>query len=153
MNRATVAETRVFESWLDYQEALLRALAPLTDEQLAWRLAPGLRSAGEIAEHIVFGRAKFLHEVLGEDAVAVKPLLSWDNADDAPHTAAEVVDGLALTWGILSSFLMRGSAGDEVSGAEIEMRQILWGMLDHDLPHAGELSLVLGAIGLQGVEI
>ncbi len=27
------------------------------------------------------------------------------------------------------------------------------GLLDHDLPHAGELSLLLGADGMPGVEI
>jgi len=31
--------------------------------------------------------------------------------------------------------------------------QILCGMLDHELPHAGELSLLLGADGLLGAEI
>jgi len=28
--------------------------------------------------------------------------------------------------------------------------QTIWGLLDHDLPHAGELSLLLGADGLPG---
>lgn len=53
MLRAAIAEARVFESWQDYQEALKRAIAPLTEEQLRRRLIPGLRTPGEIAEHIV----------------------------------------------------------------------------------------------------
>jgi hypothetical protein len=68
MRRAEIAETRVYESWLDYQEALKRAIAPLREEQLQRRLAPGLRTPGEIATHIVFGRAKWVHHVLGERA-------------------------------------------------------------------------------------
>ena len=64
MTRAAIAETRVFESWQDYQEALKRAIAPLTEEQLQRRLIPGLRTSGEIAEHIVFGRALHLHRTL-----------------------------------------------------------------------------------------
>ena len=35
MLRATIAEARAFESWQDYQEALKRAIAPLTEEQHA----------------------------------------------------------------------------------------------------------------------
>lgn len=153
MIRAALAETRAFESWLDYQSALLRAVAPLTDEQMRSRIAPGLRSAGEIAEHIVFGRAKWLQYVLGEEAAAATPFLTWDDVDDAPRTSAEVVHGLALTWQILSIALMRGSATDEIADDEVERLQTLWGLLDHDLPHAGELSLTLGALGLPGVEM
>jgi hypothetical protein len=117
------------------------------------RLAPGLRSVGEIAEHIVYGRAKWLQHVLGEDAAEVEPMLSWNDVNDPPRTAVEVVHGLELTWRILTTFLTRGSAADEVLGDEVERLQIVWGLLDHDLPHAGELSLVLGAFGLPGVEI
>lgn len=77
MIRAAVAEARVFESWQDYQEALKRAIAPLTEEQLGRRLLPGLRTPGEIATHIVFGRAKWVHHVLGERAAELLPLLVW----------------------------------------------------------------------------
>lgn len=41
MIRAAITETRVFESWQDYQEALKGAIAPLTDEQLQRRPIPG----------------------------------------------------------------------------------------------------------------
>jgi len=85
MIRAEAAEMRVFESWQDYQEALKRAIAPLTAEQLGRRILPSLRTPGEIAEHIVFGRALHLHRALGDEAEVLKPLLSWDDDDDPPH--------------------------------------------------------------------
>lgn len=156
MIRAAIAEARVFDSWLDYQEALKRAIAPLTDEQLQRRPIPGLRSAGEIAEHIVFGRALHLYRTLGEDAAVLTAFHTWDAAGDPPRTAAEIVHGLELTWQFIAGCVMHGSptdtlpAGDE---AEAPAVQIIWGLLDHDLPHAGELSLLLGASGLPGVEI
>lgn len=156
MIRATIAETRVFESWLDYQEALKRAIAPLTNEQLQRRLMPTLRTPGEIAEHIVFGRALHLSRTLGEAATAgLKPLLSWDDASNPPHSAAEIVHGLELTWRFISDTLMGGLPTDEVTRESegMPVTQIIWGLLDHDLPHAGELSLLLGANGLPGVEI
>lgn len=156
MKRATIAEARVFESWQGYQEALLRAIAPLTEEQMNRRLVPGLRTPGEIAEHIVFGRALWLRNVLGEDAPEVKPvtpMLRWDDPDDPPRSAAEVVHGLEVTWQSYTSILMRGSATDDIPDEEVPILQTLWGMLDHDLPHSGELSLLLGAYGLPGVEL
>lgn len=153
MQRATIAEMRAFESWQDYQEALKRAIAPLTEEQLQRRLIPGLRTPGEIAEHIVFGRALHLHRTLGEEVAELTPLLQWDNANDPPHTAAEILHGLELTWRFITASLMRGSPDDALSEEEVSTMQSIWGLLDHDLPHAGELSLLLGADGLPGVDI
>ena len=156
MIRAASAEARVFESWQDYQDALKRAIAPLTEEQLQRRLLPGLRTPGEIATHIVFGRAKWVHHALGEAAVELVPLIRWDDEAGAvsqSHTAAEILEGLDLTWRYIVACLMRGSPGDDLTEEDVAIRQSIWGMLDHDLPHAGELSLLLGAAGLPGVEI
>ena len=153
MTRAAIAEARVFESWQDYQDALKRAIAPLTEEQLQRRLIPGLRTPGEIAEHIVFGRALHLYRTLGEGAAELTPLLAWENADAPPHTAAEILDGLDLTWRFITGCLMRGLPADSLPEEDALIMQTIWGLLDHDLPHAGELSLLLGADGLPGVEI
>lgn len=154
MIRAAIAEARVFDSWLDYQEALKRAIAPLTDEQLQRRPIPGLRSAGGIAEHIVFGRALHLYRTLGEDAAVLTAFHTWDAAGDPPRTAAEIVHGLELTWQFIAGCIMRGSPTDVLpADDEAPAVQTIWGLLDHDLPHAGELSLLLGASGLPGVEI
>jgi len=153
MTRAAIAEARAFESWQDYQAALKRAIAPLSEEQMQRRLIPGLRTPGEIAEHIVFGRALHLHRTLGEGAAELTPLLRWDDADDPPHTATEILHGLDLTWRFITDCLMRGSHTDVIPEADASIIQTIWGLLDHDLPHAGELSLLLGADGLPGVEI
>ena len=153
MIRAAIAEARAFESWQDYQEAIKRAIAPLTEEQLQRRLIAGLRTPGEIAEHIVFGRALHLHRTLGEAAAELTPLLRWADTDDPPHTAAEILYGLELTWRFIAGFLMRGSPTDAIPEQEVPILQTIWGLLDHDLPHAGELSLLLGADGIPGVEI
>ena len=49
---------------------------------------------------IVFGRALHLHRTLGEGAAELTPLLRWEDADDPPHTAAKIVQGLELTGGL-----------------------------------------------------
>lgn len=153
MTRAAIAAARAFDSWQDYQDALKRAVAPLSAEQLQSRLLPGLRTPGEIAEHIVFGRALHLQRTLGEGTAELTPFLEWDNTDDPLHTAAEIVHGLDLTWQVITACLLRGSPTDTLSDEEALIVQTIWGLLDHDLPHAGELSLLLGAAGLPGVEI
>lgn len=153
MIRAAIAETRAFESWQDYQEALKRAIAPLTEEQLQRRLLPGRRTPGEIAAHIVFGRALHLHRTLGDAAEELTPLIRWEDADDPPHTAAEILLGLDLTWRVITDSMQRGSPIEAVNEEAALTLQTIWGLLDHDLPHAGQLSLLLCADGLPGVEI
>src|SRR5690349_24620228 len=118
MTRAAIAEARAFESWHDYQAALKRAIAPLTPAQLQRRLLPGLRTPGEIAEHIVFGRALHLHRTLGERAAELTPLLRWEDTDDPPHTAAEIQQGLEVTWRVITVCLMRGSPADATPAEE-----------------------------------
>lgn len=153
MIRSSIAETRILASWQAYQDALVQAVAPLRAEQMQRRPVAGQRTPGEVAEHIVFGRAFWLTQVLGEEAVGMGPLLSWDDPDDPPRTAAEVVQGLEITWRLLVATLMQGAAAGEVVEERVQVLQTLWGLLDHDLPHAGELSLLLGGAGLPGVEI
>ncbi|MCC6537389.1 MAG: DinB family protein [Bryobacterales bacterium] len=149
MTRAEAAEARALESWQDYQAALVRAIAPLTAGQMAQRPLPGRRSPGEIAAHIVFGRALHLSRALGDAAPGeLQPLLAWDD-ENAPRTVAEIMHGLDLTWRIIAGTLMQGQPADPAFPAA----QAIWGLLDHDLPHAGQLSLLLRANGLPGVEI
>jgi hypothetical protein len=151
--RATTAEARAFASWQDCQAALKRAVTPLTDEQLRRRLLPGRRTPGEIAQHIVFGRALHLCQILGSDAAELASYQRWGDEGAPPRTAAEIVQGLEATWRVIEDRLMRGSSADALSDAESEVVRTVWGLLDHDLPHAGQLSLLLRAIGLPGVEI
>jgi hypothetical protein len=151
--RSTTAESRAFASWQDYQEALKRAIAPLTDEQLRQRLLPGRRTPGEIAQHIVFGRALHLCQALGTDAAELAPYQRWGEEGAPLYPAAEIVLGLEATWRIIKDRLMRGSSADALPDAESEVVQKVWGLLDHDLPHVGQLSLLLRAIGMPGVEI
>jgi len=84
-------------------------------EQLRRRPMPGVRTPGENAEHIVFGRALHLRRALGERMAELRPLLHWDDTGDPPHTAAEIVHGLKLTWRVSADCLMRRSPSESVS--------------------------------------
>jgi uncharacterized damage-inducible protein DinB/ketosteroid isomerase-like protein len=150
---AIVGAARAFESWQDYQDALIRAVAPLTSAQLAQRPVAGRRSPGELSAHIVFGRALHLHRALGDAANDVRPYVAWDD-EKQPRTAAEIVTGLELTWRVIEQ-CVHGNTSEVENATESHMMllQYVWGMLDHDLPHAGQLSVLLRATGLPGVDI
>jgi uncharacterized damage-inducible protein DinB len=148
-------QARIFESWQYYQEELERVIAPLTEEQMRLRPVPGQRSLGEIAEHIVMARALWLPRALGDELegnAELNEIAGWDEPDDPPRSAAEVVHGLELTWGLITAWMARRQAGDPSDEAESQVR-IIWGLLEHDLHHGGELSFALGAYGLSAPDM
>ena len=149
MTKSSIAAARVLQIWQHMQDELVRVIAPLSDEQMNARIAPGLRTVGELAEHIVRGRALWVHEVV--DDPSLEPMMNWDEPDDPPRSAAEVVAELRHTWQVLRAYIEPSTAGDPgpVSEQEQNGLRTVWGMVDHDLSHAGELSLMLGAQGLE----
>jgi uncharacterized damage-inducible protein DinB len=149
MTKSGIAAARLLEIWQYMQDELVRVIAPLSEEQMNARIAPDQRTVGELAEHIVRGRALWVHEVLGDPSL--EPMMSWDEPDDPPRSAGEVVAGLQHTWQILRGYIEPSTADDPGPVPEQEQNglRIVWGMLDHDLPHAGQLALMLGSLGLE----
>jgi uncharacterized damage-inducible protein DinB len=150
--------TTFYTAWKEYQDHLEEALAPLTAEQLALRAAPGLRSIGENAAHIVGCRAGWFAETLGEDGGAdVKAIASWDVPGAPARTAAELVQALGRTWQFMTDCLARWSPADmhqtfpdDWDGQRVELSRawVVWHVLEHDLHHGGEVSLTFGMHGL-----
>jgi len=61
----------IYKGWDGYQVSLVRAIAPLSREQLAYRPASHLRSAGEIARHISEGRLGWFQRTFGVSSTEV----------------------------------------------------------------------------------
>lgn len=155
MTRSTIAAKRALEIWQFMQDELVRVVALLSDAQMQMRIAPNVRSLGEQAEHIVRGRALWVHKVV--DDPSLEPLMNWDELDDPTRSVAEVVIGLRHTWQILRAYIEPSTREDpDDTGAVSEQEEnglrTIWGMLDHDLCHAGELALMLGVLGLETPE-
>jgi uncharacterized damage-inducible protein DinB len=154
--------TTFYTSWKAYQDHLKAALALLTAEQLALRAAPGLRSIGENALHIIGCRAYWFTDFLGEDrGEEMKVYMGWNEvalALGAPvPTAAELAQGLDRTWQFMADCLARWSPVDmhqtfpddwDSTPVELSRAWVVWHVLEHDLHHGGEISLTLGMHGI-----
>ena len=53
----------VYEGWDSHQQALMRAVTPLTPEQLAWRPAPNQASVNELIGHIAGARLWWFYKM------------------------------------------------------------------------------------------
>ena len=148
--------------WEAYQESLIAALTPLTDEQLALRVAPHLRSIDENVRHIIATRTGWYHTGLGaggDDFVAYR---QWQALDAPSRSAAELIDGLRETWRVmweaLASFTpvaMQETVSGTWQGEPFALVRgwIVWHVIEHDLHHGGEVSFTLGMHGLAAPDI
>jgi uncharacterized damage-inducible protein DinB len=153
-----------YQGWENYQDLLIKAITPLTPEQLAYRPAPQLRSVGENARHIIGARVRWCHMALGLGDEAFAALGRWDRRDMPTRSAAELVSGLRDSWKVLGAALEGWTPADldyaipntdrEPGEPEVYTRQwIIWHLIEHDLHHGGEISQLLGMHNLTGLDL
>ena len=163
MTKSKIAAERALEIWQFMQDGLVRVVGLLSDTQMNMRIAPNVRTLGEQVEHIVRGRALWVHKVVHDPSL--EPMMNWDEPEDPTRSASEVVAGLQHTWRILRAYIEpsttdgprmpdpdHGMVSETVSEQEENGLRTVWGMLDHDLCHAGELALMLGVLGFETPE-
>jgi uncharacterized damage-inducible protein DinB len=158
VNGTNVTLEIVTAGWSAYQSQLSSALAPLTQEQLALRAAPHLRSVDELARHIIGTRAGWFHNILGEGDDDFAAYHEWDRPDAPPHASTELVSGLASTWQGMQEALAHYSPAvlaetvtGERKGHTFAHKRgwVVWHVIEHDLHHAGRSALPLACTTFQ----
>ncbi|HWQ11652.1 MAG TPA: DinB family protein [Roseiflexaceae bacterium] len=161
MSENSTSLATFYKGWDRYQEHLVRAVAPLSAEQLAMSPAPHLRSIGVLVAHIIAARVWWFHYVLGEGGDDLASLATWDDDDQPARTADELVRGLEATWQVIWTALERWTPADLVqifprprAPERTYSRQwIIWHVIEHDVHHGGELSYALGMHGVAGIDL
>ncbi|HEX9070110.1 MAG TPA: DinB family protein [Ktedonobacterales bacterium] len=154
----------LYPGWDTFQDLLVKTIAPLTADQLDLRSAPRLRSVSENCRHIIGARGRWCHEILeigGDESAGYG---RWDEPDMPPRTAAALATALQDSWRILRDALAAwGNADMDHSSPNPEpepgqpdiltRRWVIWHLIEHDIFHGGEISQILGAHGLTGLDL
>jgi hypothetical protein len=161
----------VFDGWDGHQASLVTTVAPLTPAQLAWRPAPGQRSAGEIARHIAFGRMTgFFRMQPPGGAELMRTIDYWHtDRDGGRHVIedayaiteqpAELVRWLEAGWAMIARTLDEWTVADlartyrhtyQGVAYAISYQWTIYRIFTHDLHHGGQLATTLG---LQGITL
>ncbi len=152
----------LFPGWQNYQNLLIKALAPLSPDQLNLRAAPNLRSIEEIASHMIGARARWFYQLMGEGGEQFAAYSKWDRKDMPVCSAAELVEGLEGTWQGMQAAIaswtpeewLQTYPGQDASEPETITRPwVIWHLIEHDLHHGGEISLTLGMHGLRAPDL
>lgn len=166
------ALTVFYRGWASHQARILDVIGPLTDEQMRLRPAPGQWAVWQLAANMAGGRAYWFHDVLGEGDPAARdrfrvaattvpdlPLedAGWEDDEDHPRTAAELVDAFQATWRMVDDCLRRWTEEDlqvEFSrprgdGRRYTRAWVIWNLIEHELQHGTEIALILRSHGLR----
>lgn len=158
-----------YAGWGKFQNMLVKMIAPLSPEQLALPGGAHHWSIWQLVQHIAGNRVWWYQVWMGEGNPALAPIAHWDPQDTvevAPLTAPELVAGLESSWQMIADALGCWTAADlphvflppaimseEERGmfGNLSRQWIIWHVLEHEILHAGELSLALGSYGLPGI--
>jgi uncharacterized damage-inducible protein DinB len=152
----------IYAGWHAYQEVLVEALRPLQEEQLALRASPQLRSVGEIVRHMIGARARWFYMLMGEGGQEFADLGTWDRSGERERSVEEIIHGLERTWEGMQAAIASWSAeqwqqtwpGEDASEPEAITRAwVIWHLIEHDLHHGGEISIILGAHGVPALDL
>ncbi len=153
----------IYENWGSYNTKLGRAIAPLTAEQLQLQPAPGMWPLEQIVQHIIGVRAGWFSGTLQDEDAAMDAYMAWGQRDSPSRSAAELVRGLDDTWTFIASRLRRWTPeeyamtfpdeGDDGQTFDVSRNWVFYHVLEHDLHHGGEISLLLGMNKLSGPDI
>ena len=147
----------IYENWRGYHEKLRNCIAPLTNEQLSLQPAARMWPLGQIVQHIVSVRAGWFSGTLQDPDDAMNEYMAWGQRDSPERSAVELARGLDETWAFIEARLQRWTPGDcastfpdELDGQVVEVSRswVIYHVMEHDLHHGGEVSLILGMNGL-----
>jgi len=152
----------IYENWRGYNGRLQKCVAPLTNEQLLLQPTPRLWPLGQIVQHIISVRAGWFSYTLQEHDDVMNEYSLWGQRDSPERSATELVRGLDETWVFIESRFQRWTPADcaktfpdEADGQiyEVSRSWVIYHVLEHDLHHGSEVSLILGMNGLQPLDI
>ncbi|MBA2370223.1 MAG: DinB family protein [Chloroflexi bacterium] len=166
-----------YDGWADHQKRLLASLSPLTDEQMKLRPGPDRWAVWQLASNMAGARAHWVHDILGEGHVAVRDMFrvasttvpdlpledaGWEDDENHPRSAAELVDAFERTWRMIDDWLRRWTAEDlQVECSRLRRGQaqtftrgwIIWHLMEHELQHGTEIAIILRDHGLPTLDI
>jgi uncharacterized damage-inducible protein DinB len=117
---------------------------------------------GQIFQHIISVRAGWFSGTLQDDDEAMNAYMSWGKRDSPSLRSAELARVIDEKLAFIEARLQRWTADDcarsfpdERDGQvyEVSRSWVIYHVMEHDLHHGGEVSLILGMNGLLTLDL
>lgn len=144
----------IFLPWKHIRNELIAMVDLFSEEDLGFQPFPASWTVGKMFLHIAETEDYWIHAVVRKEL----PLDIRYNLTDYPSTRA-IKSKLAVSHERTFQFLERLKEPDldwrfsPPDGSSYGLYDILWHVLEHEIHHRGELSLTLGMLGRQGLDV
>ena len=167
----------IYSGWAEHQRLVIDMLTGLTPDQLALRPSVDAWSVWQLAGHVAGSRSYWWQDILGEGEPSLRdrfrvetttvpdlPLedAGWEDDEEHPRSATELVEALQDTWELVEGCLRKWTPEDleisfsrqRSSGTRTFTRSwVIWHLIEHDVHHAGEMSIILGSHGVPALDL
>ncbi len=144
----------IFRHWDQVRTDLLATMDKFSEAELAYTPFKGSWPVGQILLHIADCEDNWLHGVVRAE---IKPWIFYNFADFPTRPA--ILEKLNLAHAKTIAFLdgLDESSLDEKytipNGPAVPLSWIIWHVLEHEIHHRGELSLIHGMLGREGLDV
>ncbi|MGD9092280.1 MAG: DinB family protein [Anaerolineales bacterium] len=147
--------SQVFSHWAQVRADLLSTLDEFEDEELCYVPFKGSWSVGEIALHIANSEKGWFQYVLKQEMDEWPDEFSLEDYPSVTAIKALLTEVHAQTDDYLDT--LEADAAKRVVetpwGTTITLSWVVWHVIEHEIHHRGELSLMLGMLGRVGLEV
>lgn len=159
---------RFYGDWQAYNERLVETIRPMSMDQLRLRPSPDRWPIWATVGHTAGARTYWLCGVFKEPGAERTPFpdpaaeLGWEDDEDHPRGADELVHALETTWSIIDGCLDRWTpemlaeafVRDYKGQQRMYTRQsVVMRLISHEAYHCGEISQTLGIHGLPQIDL
>ena len=139
--------------WESVRLGLLKLMDRFAEDELRYRPFPGSWSAGEILIHIANAEDGWMRYAV------TRELDAWPGRPEGDLTLDAIRSQLSTVHRRTQHYLasLPPDQADQPTelpwGEQLTVNQVIWHLLEHEIHHRGELSLILGMLGHKGLEV
>ena len=145
----------VFSHWEGVRRDLVSTIEAFDEDELEYVPFEGCRKVGDIMLHIADAEDGWLRFCVKKELEAWPNFYNLTNYPDKQSIIHVLAEVHSRTNEYLSNL---GELGFEVSitapwGDDFSLLWIFWHIIEHEIHHRGELSLILGYLGGEGLDV
>ena len=144
-----------FSHWNQIRAGLLSTIEAFNDDELFVVPYQGSWPIGQIMLHIAGAEDGWLRYVVTRELDEWPDQYNIDNFQDR-DSILQILDQVHSRSLIYLSKLKSSDLNQQVKtpwGKEITLHWIIWHIIEHEIHHRGELSLILGYLGREGLDV
>jgi uncharacterized damage-inducible protein DinB len=152
---AEMRPEEIFAHWKTVRKGLLKVLGMFEEDELHYQPYEGAWSVGEILLHIANAEEGWFRYAVTKEFDEWPGNHTLDNYPTFESIQALLIEIHNWTETYLSGLTQEDYYRD-VSlpwDENIHLGWIIWHVLEHEIHHRGELSLILGLLGREGLEV